>query len=99
MKTSKESVEALARRVSELRLAMGLRQEDIARRSGIPLPTYRIFERTGRLTIERLASVLNVFGRQRELDAILTQPHVDFDTVWNETRPKKRLRARRKTTA
>lgn len=43
-----------ARRVKSLRLDRGWTQEEVAERAGLSLATYRRFERTGHISLERL---------------------------------------------
>jgi len=44
----------LARRVKALRLDRGWTQREVAERAGVALATYRRFERTGSISLERL---------------------------------------------
>jgi len=96
MRTPRESAIALAERVAATRLALNLSQQEVSSRAVIPLPTYKTFERTGRLPIDRLAAVLNVLGRQHELDGILSKLPADFEAIWSAKEPKTRKRASRK---
>jgi len=68
--TEPEMVREIARRVRELRLAEGLRQETLANRSGVSLGTLKAFERTGRISLERLAALLVALHRGHELDSL-----------------------------
>ena len=55
----------LAQRTKALRLDRGWTQEEIAERAGIALATYRRFERTGGISLERLlklAVILDALG-------------------------------------
>jgi transcriptional regulator with XRE-family HTH domain len=66
---------ALAMRAKARRLEMNLTQEGLSVRAGIPLATYRRFERTGKISLEGLLHIAYV------LDAL-----DDFDTVFNAPR-------------
>lgn len=66
---------ALAMRAKTRRLEMNLTQEGLSVRAGIPLATYRRFERTGKISLEGLLHVAYA------LDAL-----DDFDTVFNAPR-------------
>ncbi|MDT8437332.1 MAG: helix-turn-helix transcriptional regulator [Gemmatimonadota bacterium] len=60
----------LARRVKVLRLDRGWTQRELAERAGVALATYRRFERTGRISLERLlrlALVLDALGGFHQL--------------------------------
>lgn len=66
---------ALAERAKARRLEMNLTQEGLSVRSGIPLATYRRFERTGKISLEGL---LHIAFALNALD--------DFDTIFNAPR-------------
>ena len=66
---------ALAMHAKARRLEMNLTQEGLSVRAGIPLATYRRFERTGKISLEGLLHIAYV------LDAL-----DDFDTVFNAPR-------------
>jgi transcriptional regulator with XRE-family HTH domain len=52
-----EVARSVAARVRALRLERGWTQQETAARAGIALPTYRAFERTGRISLERLLKI------------------------------------------
>lgn len=54
IQSPREVARALARRVKVLRLERGWTQQETAERAGLALATYRRFERTGRISLERL---------------------------------------------
>lgn len=99
--TPKRAAAALGCRVAAFRLAANLSQAELAARASVPLQTYKTFERTGRLTVDRLVAVMNVLGRQNEFEALLSETPVNFDEMWAMKRPKLRARAtgRRKANA
>jgi transcriptional regulator with XRE-family HTH domain len=73
LQTPSDIARSLAGRVRTLRLQRGWTQQEIAERSGLTLATYRRFERTGRISLERLlriAVVLDAQGRFAQLFAI-----------------------------
>ena len=55
--SSTEMARSLAGRVRTLRLLRGWTQQEVADWSGLTLATYQRFERTGRIALERLASI------------------------------------------
>lgn len=70
--TPAETAELLARRVKQIRLERGWTHEEIARRAGLAIATYRRFERTGSISLDRLlrlAMVLDALPAFAELFA------------------------------
>lgn len=57
----------LAGRVRELRLREGWSQVELARRAGVNPLTYALFERRGRIALERLLKVLAVLRRLSDI--------------------------------
>lgn len=69
--TPSEASEQIAGRVRDARLARGWTQAQLAERSGIPLSTYRLFERTGQVSLERLIAVTSALGRMADWDLVM----------------------------
>ena len=65
-----ELTRRLADRVKALRLARGWSQKETALRAGIPLPTFRYFERTGQVALVRFVRLLDVLGVAEELESL-----------------------------
>jgi HTH-type transcriptional regulator / antitoxin HipB len=76
LKTPREIAATLAARVKALRLDRGWTQSELAARAGIALPTYRVFERTGKISVERLLKVAEVLDAQDGFDRLFTPPEV-----------------------
>jgi transcriptional regulator with XRE-family HTH domain len=57
-------VRMIAARMKGERLRLGLSQQALATRAGIPLTTYRRLERSGEGSIENLLAILIALGRQ-----------------------------------
>lgn len=74
LETPAETCRAIAKRAKDRRVAAGLTQEELAARSGIALGTLRLFERTGKISLERLLRIANVLGVLGSFDAILPAP-------------------------
>jgi transcriptional regulator with XRE-family HTH domain len=69
-----ELCEAVGRRAKERRLALGLRQIDLATQAGIPLTTLKRFENHGDGSLETVARVAFALRAEREF-AELFPPH------------------------
>ena len=78
--TSTEICMLLAKRIRLERLAQNLRQQDIAERANISLPTYILFEKTGQISLERLVKIIRALGKIDTLSGFL-----DFDKERLET--------------
>ena len=57
LQTPREVAGSLARRVRAMRLDRGWTQRETAERAGLALATYRRFERSGSISLERLIRV------------------------------------------
>ena len=57
----------VAQNVKARRLETNLTQEGLASRAGVKLPTYRKFERTGRISFEALLQVAFALGALEEV--------------------------------
>ena len=64
-----ELTQRLVARVKALRLSRAWSQKEVASRSGIPLATYRYFERTGQISLLRFVRLLEVLGVAGELES------------------------------
>ena len=74
LQTPSEIGRRLAGRVRALRLARGWTQQELAERAGITLPTYRRFERTGRIAMERLLRIAVVLDARAGFDQLFALP-------------------------
>ncbi len=70
LSTPVEIARTLAQRVREQRLQRGWSQAELARRAGVKLPTYVLFERTGRISLVRFIAIVDVLGLGGELEAL-----------------------------
>jgi transcriptional regulator with XRE-family HTH domain len=74
LKTPGEIGRLLASRVRALRLQRAWTQQEIADRAGLTLATYRRFERTGRIALERLLRIAVVLDACAGFDQLFTLP-------------------------
>ncbi|HLB34224.1 MAG: hypothetical protein A3F67_09920 [Verrucomicrobia bacterium RIFCSPHIGHO2_12_FULL_41_10] len=70
IKTTQHALKSLALRVRFLRLGRGWSQQEVASRAAIRLATYQLFERTGKISLERLHRIAVVFQRAKELEEL-----------------------------
>ncbi|HEX7022097.1 MAG TPA: helix-turn-helix transcriptional regulator [Trueperaceae bacterium] len=64
----------LAQRVKTLRLERGWTQDELAERAGVTLASYRRFERTGRIALERLLWIALALGSLKDFDILFQRP-------------------------
>lgn len=69
MQSPAESAREIALRAKAVRLLRGWTQAELARRSGVALPTLKVFEHTGKIAFERLLRIAAVLDA---LDAFTT---------------------------
>jgi transcriptional regulator with XRE-family HTH domain len=86
---------ALATRAKARRLEMNLTQEGLSVRAGIPIATYRRFERTGKISLEGLLHVAYALDTLDDFDAIFNAPrYASLDEALDATQ-KTRKRGKR----
>lgn len=61
---------ALAERVKTRRLEMNLTQEGLSVRSGLPLASYRRFERTGKISLDGLLRIAYALDALNDFDQV-----------------------------
>jgi transcriptional regulator with XRE-family HTH domain len=84
----------LASRVREARIDLGWTQRELARRSGVALPTLRVFERTGQISLERLVMIAVVLRSLDAFEGLFLRPRAtSLEEI--EARQTKRQRGRR----
>ena len=89
----------LAEHIRARRLSMGITQEGLAERSGVPLATLRKFERKGAISIESFLKLLMVTGGMEEVIDVLKPAKPVFksiDEVLKDTDNTSRKRGRKK---
>ena len=70
IKSTAEVASDLASRIRARRLQRTWTQAETARRAGLKLPTYVLFERTGKISLLRLLKILELLGILEEFDRI-----------------------------
>jgi transcriptional regulator with XRE-family HTH domain len=70
LKSAPEILAELAQMVRIQRLNRGWTQAEIARRAGLKLPTYIVFERSGRISLLRFLKLLDVLDLMTDLSEI-----------------------------
>ena len=74
LQSPSQIVGRLGARVRAHRLAQGLRQEDLAQRSGVALATLKKLEQTGRGSIQHYVLLLRALGLVEGFSALLPEP-------------------------
>jgi transcriptional regulator with XRE-family HTH domain len=74
LQSPRDIARMLARRVKVLRLDREWTQDELAVRAGIALSTYKRFERTGRISLERLLKLVVVLDARRGFEHLLSRP-------------------------
>lgn len=74
LQTPQEIARTIAARARALRLFRGWTQQETAERAGITLGSYRRFERTGRISLERMLKLAAVLGAYGGLDQLFAPP-------------------------
>lgn len=70
LKSGEEMALELSIRLRRIRLDNGWSQAEVAARAGIPLPTYRIFELKGKVSLARFLRVAIALRRAHEFDSL-----------------------------
>ena len=71
--------EQLAERIRAHRIARGWTQRDVAARAGMAFETYRVFERTGRISLDRFLRLLELLGLLHDTARLV--PPIDLRSV------------------
>lgn len=71
----------IAQNMQKKRLSMGLTQEGLADRSGVPLATLRKFEQKGAISLESLLKLLVIVGGLEEMINTLKPAKPNFSSI------------------
>ena len=78
-------------KIKKVRLSLNLTQEDFALKVGIPLSTYRSFEREAKGSFENFIKITTTLGRINEIENILkTDDFSPSKAFYNNTKNKQR---------
>lgn len=58
--------------IRDRRINSGYTQKDISEKSGVPLSSIRIFEQSGKISLESFMKIVNVFNLSSKINEILT---------------------------
>jgi transcriptional regulator with XRE-family HTH domain len=72
--TPEEMAVEFAARVRAERLRLGLKQQTLADRAGVSLPTVRRYERTGKVSFQNLLRLCHALGRLDDFAGLLCPP-------------------------
>ena len=93
LKSDETVLTDVASRLRQLRLLQNLTQAQVAERSLVPLPTYKAFEHTGRISLPQLVAVSNVLGRKDDFELIFRAPPAQtLDDLVPQNKPRQRAR-------
>jgi len=90
LKTAQEVAAELATRIRTRRLSRNWTQAELAARAGLKLPTYVLFERTGRIALIRLLKVLDVLDLLDDFDQLGRKEDLTSLTLADITRPERK---------
>jgi transcriptional regulator with XRE-family HTH domain len=81
----------VAQNVKQRRLESSFTQQELARRTGITLSSYRRFERTGEISLRNLALLSIMLNAADEFNLLFSKKiYTSIEDVINESKPPKR---------
>ena len=98
IKTPREFIRDLSERAKARRLALNFTQMELSLRSGVSLGTLKLFERTGKISLESLLKLAIALGSTQGFDALFTftpssLTPVSLDDLLKTSSPRKRGRS------
>ncbi len=94
--TPAEIARGVAGRVKQHRLERAWTQQEVAERSGIAIDTYRRFERTGHISLDRLIRLATIFDMLRGIEQVFPTARANSIAEMEEAEAKtKRRRGKR----
>jgi transcriptional regulator with XRE-family HTH domain len=84
-------INSIAERVKQRRLESAITQKELAKHAGIPLPTYRRFERTGEISLRALVMLGITLGMKAEFSELFsTKTYNSIDDLLKANRKRQR---------
>lgn len=80
-KTVEERMLDLAKRLRVYRKKLGLTQLQLSDRSSVPYGTLKLFERTGRISLENLWYLAMALECDDQLDTLFSRPKITADEI------------------
>jgi transcriptional regulator with XRE-family HTH domain len=96
LSTPEELALGIARNARAARLARNMTQAEAAKRSAMPISTYRLFEQTGQVSLERLLRLAIVLDATADFADLFPVPPIRSLDELKVTKPARR-RARSRT--
>ena len=92
--TDNEILSLIASRAVEVRITNNLRQIDLSKKSGVPISTIRVFERSGIISFVYLVKLLRALSIIDVLDSLFKKPEItDLQSAIKDTKnSRKRVR-------
>ncbi len=94
MKTPQELLQSIAHRAKAKRLALNLTQVGLEQRSGVSLGTIKLFERTGKISLESLLKLATALGATKEFESLfvvaVTPATLSLDALMQQPKMRKR---------
>ena len=93
-KTPESIITSIATKVKERRLEKNLTQQQLASKAGMPLATYRRFEREGEVSLRGLTKVAIALEMEDDFNALfVTRRYQSMDELLGSNKQKQRKRA------
>ncbi|CAA6679908.1 MULTISPECIES: helix-turn-helix domain-containing protein [unclassified Lentimonas] len=79
--SASQIIQGIAERVRTERVRCHYTQAELAKRSGVPLSTYKRFEREGQIALESLAKVAIALRMEAELNGLFERTAATFESL------------------
>jgi len=92
----KEMLQGIANRVRSKRLALNMTQVGLAQRSGVSLGSIKLFERTGKISLESMVKIANAIGELNGLESLFEEKETEIRSIDELLRQAKSKRERKR---
>ncbi len=72
-KTPQEILKSIGQNVKKRRKELGYTQQDMAKKAGVKLPTYRRFEQTGNISLKSLVWIAISLGFSKDMENLFSE--------------------------